>query len=322
MKRIIICKILFVISLLISSQASSHSSFVAIHGKLSVEGTSLIDQNKREIALKGVSLGWHNWWEKYYNEQTISWLQSDWKCNLVRAAIGVDPEGAYIDNPEEALSSLYEIIDATIKNGMYVIVDWHSHTTKTEEAKAFFTAVALKYKDYPNVIYEIFNEPENQSWQEVKTYAIELIKAIRAIDSDNIILIGSPHWDQDVDIVADDPIIGYNNIMYTLHFYAATHGKELRDKANYALDNGIPLFVSECASMEASGDGDIDLEEWNNWLEWMTEKGISWVAWSISDKDESCSMIKDDSSPVSHWKDKDLKKWGKIARNLLKNQTK
>ncbi|MFT4222810.1 glycoside hydrolase family 5 protein [Dysgonomonas sp.] len=293
-------------------------TFVDKHGWLSVKGTSLVDENGEILVMKGVSLGWHNWWSQFYNESTVTWLQNDWGCNLVRAAIGVEPNGAYIDNSVLANNCLDNVIDAAIKNGMYVIIDWHSHNMRTEEAKAFFTRVANKYKDYPNIIYEIFNEPERISWEEVKSYSEELIKTIRAIDKKNIILVGNPHWDQDIHLAADNPIKGYDNIMYTLHFYAATHKKDLRDRADYALKKGIPIFISECAGMEATGDGTIDHQEWDTWVEWMAKNNITWVAWSVSSKNETCSMIKDNSSPISNWTTNDLKEWGVLVKSLLK----
>ena len=134
-------------------------------------------------------------------------------------------------------------------------IDWHSHNLRQEEAKEFFTQMATRYKGVPNVIYEVFNEPVEDSWEQVKAYSVEVVKTIRAIEPDAVILVGCPHWDQDIHLAADDPITGYSNIMYTLHFYANTHGQWLRDRADYALGKGLPIFVSECAGMEASGDG-------------------------------------------------------------------
>lgn len=295
------------------------NGIVSKHGQLSVTGVSLVDKNNNPIALKGASLGWHNWWPRFFNEKTVTWLVNDWNCNVIRAAIGVDPDNAYLENPDFANECLDKVVQSAIENDIYVIIDWHSHKKYTAEAKEFFTRAANKYKDYPNIIYEIFNEPEQQSWEEVKAYSEELIKTIRAIDNKNIILVGSPHWDQDVHLAADNPITGYDNLMYTLHFYAATHKQYLRDRADYALNKGLPIFVSECAGMEATGDGPIDIEEWKLWIDWMDAKKISWAAWSIADKNETCSMIQSADSPVSDWGDEDLKEWGKIVRSTLKN---
>lgn len=301
-----------------NSKKEAPEGFVAQYGFLSVEGTTLVDQQGEAIKLRGVSFGWHNWWPRFYNANTVAWLKKDCKCNMVRAAIGVEPEGGYISNPEFALECLYTVVDAAIENDMYVIIDWHAHGIHLEEAKGFFKLIAEKYKNYPHIIYEIFNEPVHDSWSDVKAYSEEVIKTIREIDERNVILVGSPHWDQDVDIAAADPITGYDNLMYTLHFYAATHKQDLRDKANVALQKGLPLFVSECAGMEASGDGPINMEEWQAWLQWMGDNQISWAAWSIADKNESCSMVKDTSSPAYGWTDNDLKEWGKIVREELR----
>lgn len=295
------------------------ATFVDQHGYLNVVAGQLLDQNNEPIVLRGLSLGWHNWWHRFYNEETIGWLHTDWNCHVIRVPIGVEPEGAYLNRPDFALEKLYLVVDAAIARGMYVIVDWHSHGIHTQEAVDFFTTVATKYADYPNMIYEIYNEPVNSSWEEIKQYAEKVIAAIRMVDKRNVILVGTPNWGQDIHLAADDPIEGYDNIMYTMHFYAATHKKLLRDRTDYALRKGLPVFVSECASMEASGDGSIDYDEWTVWMDWMEQNNLSWVVWSISDKNETCSMIKDQSSPSSGWTNDDLKEWGKYVRTLFRN---
>lgn len=317
-------KLLLIILLVspFSLLANNGSGFVTKHGQLSVKGTSLVDSKGDAIMLRGVSLGWHNWWSRFYNKETVSWLSTDWNANLIRAAIGVEPDGAYLQNKELAFDCLTKVVDAAIAEDIYVIIDWHSHNILLDDAKEFFTKMATRYGKYPNVIYEIYNEPEKDSWEEIKTYAEEVIKTIRAIDSDNVILVGTPHWDQDVDIAANNPIMGVENVMYTLHFYAATHKQELRDKAQYALDKKLPLFVSECASMEATGDGPINKQEWNNWVQFMEKNKLSWVVWSIADKDETCSMIESTKSPSTGWSDKDLKEWGLLVKEILREKNK
>lgn len=286
-------------------------------GQLSVKDNQLVDKNGDAAILRGISYGWHNWWPRFYNAHTVKIFKEDWNANLVRAAMGVEPDGGYLNKPDWSVEKIKAVVDAAIAEDIYVIIDWHSHNIKQEEAISFFTEMAQRYGDKPNIIYEIFNEPEKQSWEEVKAYSIEVIKAIRKHDPDNIILVGSPNWCQDIHIAADDPIEGFDNLMYTLHFYAATHKEGLRERGDYALGKGLPLFVSECASMEASGDGPIDHESWNAWVHWMEENKLSWATWSVADKNETCSMFLPTASETGPWSDDDIKPWGQIARETI-----
>jgi endoglucanase len=248
----------------------------------------------------------------------VKWLHDDWKCTVVRAAMGVEPDKGYIKDSAGSVANIKAVVDAAVKEGIYVIIDWHSHNINLNEAKTFFTQMATQYGKYPNVIYEIFNEPDYETWPEVKAYSEELVKTIRKIDPDNIILIGSPRWDQDIHLPAADPIKGYSNLMYTVHFYACTHKQWLRDKTDEAIQKGLPIFISECAGMEASGDGPINKEEWQKWIDWMEAKGLSWITWSVSDKDETCSVLKTSAASGGNWKETDLKESGIKTREYLR----
>lgn len=288
------------------------------HGQLSVTGTLLHDAHGKPVALHGVSFGWHNWWPRFYTAGTVDWLYKDWNCSVVRAAMGVEPDKGYIKDPLGSVQNVRAVVDAAIKAGIYVIIDWHSHNINLSEAKAFFKEMATVYGKYPNVIYELFNEPDKERWEDVKAYSIELIKIIRAIDPDNIILVGSPQWDQAIHLPAADPIKGFDNLMYTMHFYAGTHKQWLRDRTDQAIAKGLPVFVSESAGMEASGNGPIDHVEWQAWIDWMDKRGLSWVAWSVADKNETCSMLLANASSEGGWAPGDLKESGVMVRSYLR----
>lgn len=307
--------ILFIFSSLFTNLCAQP---VKMHGQLSVKGVQLVDQKGEPVMLRGVSYGWHNWWPRFYNRGSVKWLRDDWKATVVRAAMGVDPERGYFRSKEWSVETIEKVIDAAIENDIYVIVDWHSHTIHQKEAIEFFEHIARKYGDKPHVLYEIFNEPERIQWELVKKYSIEVIQAIRRIDPDNIILVGSPHWCQDLHIVADDPIIGFDNLMYTVHFYAATHKQGLRDRCMYALSKGIPIFASETAGMEATGNGPINHAEWQTWIDWMEQSQISWITWSISDKNETCSMLTPEADSKGEWSENHLKESGKLTRAYLR----
>jgi len=287
-------------------------------GDLQVIGTKLSDKNGKPVRLVGTGFGWSNWHPRFYTEGTVKWLKEDWNVNIVRASLGIEPEGAYLDSPEKNVKAIEAVVDAAIKQGIYVIIDWHAHQVHTTEAKAFFDKMSKKYGKYPNVIYEVFNEPERQSWEEVKSYAEDVIKTIRKNDHNNIILVGCPEWDQRIDLVQNDPIKNQKNIMYTVHFYAGTHGSWLRERTDKAIDAGIPVFISESAGMEATGDGKFDFVEWQKYFDWMVERNLSWITWSVSDKKETCSMLLPSASTNGNWKISDLNESGIKTRDYLR----
>lgn len=316
--------------------------------RLHVEGNSLVNSAGEQVVLKGVSIGWHNLWPRFYNAGAIATMHNDWGCNLFRVAIGADDldellngttdHPGYISDPKGALKKVFAVVDAAIANDSYVIVDWHSHLIHSEAAREFFTAVVNRYKGVPNVMYELFNEPvsfayENDRsysdlgdpqaiksyWTALRLYAVDLMGLIAEIDDTHpVILMGCPCWDQRIDLPASSPIPGYDNLMYTLHFYAATHKDSLREAADAAFEAGTPIFISECAAMEASGDGPLDLESWKAWTDWAASKGISVVCWSLADKDESCSMLTSEASSKGPWPDEVIKPWGAIVKEFVK----
>ncbi len=290
---------------------------------LHVEGTQLVNETGDPVVLRGVSYFWHNWWPRYYNKESVKWLKEDWGVDIVRAAMGIhfqQTRRTYNEHPEKAVEIISKVVDGAIENGIYVIIDFHSHHLELELAKTFFADMATKYGKYPNVIYEIYNEPIHESWEDVKAYAEEVISVIREIDPDNVILVGNPNWDQDLHIVADNQIEGVSNIMYTLHYYAATHGDYLRERGDYALSKGAPIFISESAGMEASGDGPMDYEAWQKWQDWAEERKISWITWAIAGKDETSSFLIPSASSKGGWKESDLTESGKATRAFLRKK--
>ncbi len=311
-------KLIFVFLLASSVILTINAQPVKMHGQLKVTGTQLTDEHNAPVVLNGMSFGWSCFHPRFYTAGAVSTLAKDWNCSVVRAALGVEPANGYLQDSAKSMKLITTVVDAAIKEGIYVIIDWHSHNINLKEARAFFKTMATKYHSHPNIIYELYNEPDYETWPQVKAYSIDLISTIREIDKNNIILVGSPRWDQDVHLPADDPIKGFSNLMYTMHFYAGTHKQWLRDRTDSAIAKDLPIFISESAGMDATGDGKLDDEEWNKYINWIQEKKLSWITWSVSDKDESCSVLRQSASSDGGWADKDLKESGLKTREYLR----
>ncbi|HEY7883917.1 MAG TPA: glycoside hydrolase family 5 protein [Cellvibrionaceae bacterium] len=311
--------------LLISSLALADAP-VEVHGALSVANGKIIGEHGKPVSLAGPSLFWSNvGWnaDKFYNAEVVKSVAQSWNAGLIRAAIGTGKNGGYQSHPKENIAHAEAVIDAAIAQGIYVILDWHSHHAEDypEVAIEFFTHFAEKYKNTPNIIYEIYNEPiADTDWSTViKPYSEKLIKTIRAIDPNNLITVGTQTWSQDVDKAADDPIVGFDNIAYTLHFYAGTHKEALREKARYAMNKGLALMVTEWGTVNANGDGGVNHQSTDEWLTFMRDNNLSHAIWSLHDKDEGASMLKPDSPINGQWTDEDFTESGLKVRDIIKN---
>lgn len=311
------------------AEAKTTTYYDASAGRLHVKGTKLVDKKGHEVQLRGVSTHGLSWYPQYVNDKCFAQLHDKWGANVVRLAMYTEEYNGYCSGDAKNRSDLKKLIKKGVrlakKHKMYVIVDWHilsdgNPNSHKKEAKAFFREMSREFKGYNNVIYEICNEPNNgTSWKEIKSYVRSVISTIRKNDKKAVIVVGTPTWSQDVDQAAADPIKG-DNIMYALHFYAATHKADLRNKMTAAINKGLPVFVTEYGICDASGNGAIDKKEADRWIQTMDEYGVSYIAWNLSNKQESSSIIKSSCSKVSGFKKSDLSDEGRWLYHLLRKK--
>ena len=300
----------------------------ALHGELSVKGTDLVDADGSRFQLKGLSTHGLAWFPEYVNKETFACLRDDWNANCVRLAMYTDENGGYCSggDQEQLKSKIREGVDAATELGMYVIIDWHVLNDQDpnkykEQAIQFFDEVSAEYGDRGNVIYEICNEPNGSAtWESVSSYANEVIPVIRANDPECVILVGSPTWSQDIDKAAAAPL-AFDNVMYTLHFYAATHTDWLRDRMEQCINNGLPVFVSEFGICDASGNGNVDIGQADKWKELIDKYNVSYICWNLSNKDESSAVIKAGCSKLSGWTEDELSEEGNWIRDWMRVDT-
>jgi endoglucanase len=298
---------------------------VELHGHLRVSGNQIVGEHGKAVQLMGMSHFWSVWGaQKYYTADVVDWLVKDWKIDLIRASIAVeingDEEGnrGWMYNKENQVKMAETIIEAAIRNGIYVLIDWHTHHTHTGPAKEFFGYLARKYGHYPNLIWETFNEPVNQSWDEIAEFTNAVTSVIRP-HSKNLIIAGTRRWSQLVNEPADKPLPD-KNTAYSLHFYAGTHGKELRDIADYALSKGIALFITEWGTSHADGGRDMvtHTEKSLEWIKWALERNLSMANWSLTDKVEASAALNPNASVEGKWDiDRDLSPSGKFVREQI-----
>ena len=302
------------------------STPVSQHGQLSVKNGQLVDKSGKGYQLRGMSTHGLTWFPEFVNESAFKTLRDDWNTNVVRLAMYVDEWGngqCYMGNKSGSLELLEKGVDICIKLDMYVIIDWHvlnpgDPSKYTNEAKSFFETVSKRYAKYPNVIYEICNEPNGgASWSgNIKPYAEKIIPVIRKNAPNSVIIVGTPTWSQEIDKPLSDPL-SYKNVMYAFHFYAATHAG-LRSNVENCVAQGLPVFVSEFGTCDASGGGANDFNETQKWLSYFDKQGISYCNWSICNKDETCSVLRPGTSANGNWSESNLTENGKWMRNWFR----
>ncbi|MDO4339769.1 MAG: glycoside hydrolase family 5 protein [Eubacteriales bacterium] len=289
------------------------------YGILNVEGGKLLDESGNEVQLRGVSTTHIGWAPEYVCEDTFRTLRDEWKINAVRIVMYTEAfETGYCDSDrkEEYKDIVEKGVKAAENLGLYVIIDWHTLTDGdpniyADEAEEFFRDMTGRFRDCHHVIYEICNEPNGDgNWERIKEYAQRIIPVIRNEIPDSLILVGTPDYSQAVDEAADDPLAEFENIMYTLHFYAGSFKQPLRDKLLYALEKNLPVFISECNITEALLDGEIDYTEGDRWFELIDDYQLSYMAFSLCNSGETLALIREDCDKISNWEENDLSEVG------------
>ncbi len=303
-----------------SVKEENKNNYVSYNGYLKVKDSKLVNEKGENFRLRGISSHGLQWYGNLITKENIKVLKDEWKTNVFRLAMYTD-EGGYISN-KSIKDDLEKYIDIMIDNDMYVIVDWHilrdnDPNMNKEEAIKFFDYMSNKYKDYPNVIYEICNEPngDDVTWNNhIKPYAKDIIKVIRKNNPKSLIIVGTPNWSSRITDVIDNEL-KYKNIMYSFHFYAGAKDTDnLRNILNKAIDNKIPVFISEFGISEPSGDGGVFLDKASEWMDILDKNNLSWINWSLSNKDESSALLKPEANSIS---DNGLSTSGKFIKEQL-----
>ncbi len=304
----------------------SKIAYPSTAGKLHVEGTKLCGENGAPVQLRGLSTHGIGWYPQFVNDTFFGELKSVWGANIIRLAMYTYEDAGYcVGGDQEKLRALVKNgVNYATANDLYVIIDWHilnegSPLVYMEDAKKFFAEMSEEFAGNINVIYEICNEPcKGATWDDIKTYANTIIPIIRANDEDAVIIVGTPNWSQDVDVAAESPL-EYENLMYALHFYAATHKEQFQNKMKTALSKGLPIFVSEYGICDASGNGALDKDSAKVWIDLLNENDISYCCWNISNKNESSALFKESCTKTSGFTTEDMNEEGVWLYNMLRS---
>ena len=305
-----------------------------INGKLHICDGMLCNEHGHPIQLRGMSSHGLQWFENCIKPSAFKTLRHDWGADVVRLSMYIQEEG-YENDPVYFRAMLDRMIEQCSDEGLYCILDWHQHEPgdpnfNLELAKEFFDIMAEKHADKDNVIFEICNEPSGVEWSEIKSYGQEVIPVVRKHAPDSVIIVGTPHWASEPSAVIGDEL-DFDNLMYTMHFYADEHQQDYRDQVMEAAEAGIAVFATEFGTQWSSGDGDNNFESAQEWLDLLEHYKISWTNWNFSDDKRSGAVwerirdSEDESDPDKSgdvckkemWTDDHLKEAGKWIKDHM-----
>ncbi|SDT38399.1 cellulase family glycosylhydrolase [Actinoplanes derwentensis] len=266
---------------------------VARNGQLKVCGRQLCNAQGKAIQLRGMSTHGLQWYSNCVNDASLNVLANEWNAAVLRISMYIQ-EGGYETDPAGFTAKVNDYIEKATARGLYAIVDWHMLSPgdpnfNLARAKTFFQQIAARHKDKTNILYEIANEPSDVHWASIKSYADQLIPVIRAQDPDGVVLVGTEDWSslgasgdgQGVSRILANPV-NAANIMYTFHFYAASHDDYYLTTFRDAIAK-LPMFVTEFGTQQATGDGGNDFARAQQYLDLMAQSKVSWVNWNYSD---------------------------------------
>lgn len=284
-----------------SSSNPTGTTPVAKNGQLRVCGRQLCNAQGKAIQLRGMSTHGTQWYSQCVTDGSLTVLADEWNADVLRISTYVQEDG-YETDPTRFTNLVHDYIEKATARGMYAIVDWHmldpgDPNVNLARAKTFFTAIAARHRNKPNVIYEIANEPNGVHWNTIKSYADQIIPVIRAQDPDGVVLVGTEDWSslgasgdgQGVQRILANPVTA-GNVMYTFHFYAASHDDWHLSTLRAAIAQ-LPVFITEFGTQEYTGDGPNNFARSQQYLDLMAQNKVSWVNWNYSDDERSGAVF-------------------------------
>jgi len=274
---------------------STYCTPVQAYGRLVAKSGALYDSSgTKKVTLRGMSMFWSSELPGYgfFNSNVVQWLQSDWQVSVIRVPLAIEkaPQSAatnkgYIDDSALNVGRLNGIVLSAVTQGLYVVIDWHCPETNpyTSKAVAFFRTMAEKYKNTPNVMFEVWNEPTVGNDQ-VVNHANQVISAIRATGNKNLVIVGSSGWSSQPNSIGavTDP---QSNVAYTLHFYAGASAHDAyRSNMTSAISAGRTVFVTEWGTTGADGNAGYNWGNSSTWLSALESAGVSSCNWSIANQ--------------------------------------
>ena len=228
--------------------------------QLHTDGNRIFNVHGDIVTLHGVniaSLEWQN--NGDHVEESVKRAIDDWKVNLIRLPLAQDRWFGKMTNQTDNGLAYRKIVDYLVsvcaQSHVYIDLDLHwsdcgkwvneggklgQHNLPDENSILFWRDVATRYKNYPNVIFGLYNEPHDAEWTvwlnggtvtdkpsrwerdqtQIMFPAVgiqQLCDAVRATGAKNIVTASGLDWGYDLSGVLKGFALKGTNIIYETH---------------------------------------------------------------------------------------------------------
>ena len=309
----------------------------------------IIDGTEREVRLYGVNRAGLEWESRDGQIlDSVKYACDEWHANIIRLPVSQDrwfgkmPEQNDENNAEKYRARVDEIIDAVAERGKYLLLDLHwsdlglwngksgQHMMPDEHSLLFWQNAAARYRNHPNVLFGLYNEPHidkkvdgefGDPWhiwkfggelreKDTSYRAVgmqELIDKVRSTGAKNVVVVGGLDWGYTLDGAVGENALhdpDGNGIILDSHVYP---WKRLEwDLDIGGLDRDFPILVGEFGhygndAKPVEGVQRLPSEEWlPRLLGWIEKNGYSFTAWDFHPKAGPCLIKSFNNEPTEY----------------------
>ena len=285
----------FPLPILFKASSFTASNLNQFPSQLKVRGKWLIDGQGNQILLKGIMIA----------DPLIADVKDDFNKRLFKQLHDLGANVIRIPvHPvtwEAASDYLWRYLEKAVRwageYGMYVIIDWHSignvktgsapegsnmFTHTWENTTGFWNVVSAYFAGAPNVLFEVFNEPESITVSEWRAAASELVRIIRTQGAQQVVIVGGVDYASDLSWVLETPISD-PNIAYAEHVYPI-HSRADWNNHFGEVSKSYPVLITEWGFTEEYINSEYSYLIGNEksfgepFLDYLDELQIGWLA--------------------------------------------
>ena len=286
---------------------------------LKVVGTQVLNSKGEPVILRGVNCASMEWTSSGEGHilQSVKVAIDDWHVNHVRLPLAQDRWFGKMTNQADggaAYRALVDkLVDACAAAHVYIDLDLHwsdcgtwvndggklgQHNMPDIHSVDFWQDLATRYRNQPNVIFGLYNEPHDVSFavwrdggtatdiparwnpdQAKVTYEAvglqRLYDTVRAAGATNLVTVSGLDWGYDLSGVLQGYGIKGANFVYETHPYP---NKPDWDRSFGDASWKYPVYVGEWGF---GGRSTTNLNYANNLMKYVQKHKLHWTAWDL-----------------------------------------